>query len=81
MVKLNKYRNFLLESEFEKITNSIFVFEKYDDEKPVTFEWNFNKSDNSTLGRLKQFLSKLSKEKVKEYFYKFLSRIKLLPDV
>jgi hypothetical protein len=37
MVKLNKYRNFLLESEFEKITNSIFeVFEKYDDEKPVT---------------------------------------------
>jgi hypothetical protein len=28
MVKLNKYRNFLLESEFEKITNSIFVFEQ-----------------------------------------------------
>jgi lysozyme family protein len=82
MERINKYNKFILESEFESIFDNIFrILEQYDDEKPVTFEWNFNKVDNSTLGRLKQFLSKLSKEKVKEYFYKFLSRIKLLPDV
>lgn len=80
MNKLNKYNNFLLESEFDSIINDIFkIFENHD-ESPVTFEWDLTKIDNSVLGRLKTFLSKLSKEKVKEYFYKFLGKIKLLPE-
>jgi lysozyme family protein len=80
MNKLNKYNNFLLESEFDSIIDDIFkIFENYD-ESPVTFEWDLTKIDNSVLGRLKNFLSKLSKEKVKEYFYKFLAKIKLLPE-
>lgn len=80
MNKLNKYNNFILESEFESIINDLFkIFEQYD-EGPVTFEWDLTKIDNSVLGRLKTFLSKLSKEKVKEYFYKFLDKIRILPE-
>ncbi len=80
MNKLNKYNNFILESEFESIINDLFkIFEQYD-ESPVTFEWDLTKIDNSVLGRLKTFLSKLSKEKVKEYFYKFLDKIRILPE-
>lgn len=80
MNKLNKYNNFLLESEFDSIIDDIFkIFENYD-ESPVTFEWDLTKVDNSVLGRLKTFLSKLSKEKVKEYFYKFLDKIRILPE-
>lgn len=79
-MRLNKYNNFLLESEFDSIIDDIFkIFENYD-ESPVTFEWDLTKIDNSVLGRLKTFLSKLSKEKVKEYFYKFLDKIKILPE-
>lgn len=79
-MRLNKYNNFLIESEFDSIIDDIFkIFENYD-ESPVTFEWDLTKIDNSVLGRLKTFLSKLSKEKVKEYFYKFLDKIRILPE-
>ena len=79
-MRLNKYNNFLIESEFDSIIDDIFkIFENYD-ESPVTFEWDLTKIDNSVLGRLKTFLSKLSKEKVKEYFYRFLDKIRILPE-
>lgn len=93
---INKYSEFLLEKEFESITNHIFrlveaegqltgdntyVWDfKKEEEKPVTFEWDFTKTNDSIVDKLKKFLEKLPKEKLQEYFIKFLNKLKLLPE-
>ena len=90
MNNLHKYNDFL----FESILNNIFLLVENEEsskntfvwdmrEQPVTFEWDMTKPNNTTsiiLDKLKSFLSKLPKEKVKEYFYKLLERVKLLPE-
>ena len=94
---MNKYNDFLLDREFESITNQIFrlvenggrftsdntyvwdMSKKQDDEKPVTFEWDFTKTSDSIVDKLENLLKKLPKEKLQEYFFRFLDKIKLLP--
>jgi lysozyme family protein len=90
MNNLHKYNDFL----FESILNNIFLLleseepsptftwdikkDSKEDDKPVTFEWDIKKK--GVLDKLKTFLSKLPKEKIKEYFYKLLEKVKLLPE-
>lgn len=93
MININKYNDFVIEKEFESITNQIFkIFEseepvtyewnlKKDKEEPVTFEWDLTKPNTSVVDKLKTFLSKLPKEKVKEYFLKFLKKLSFLPEM
>lgn len=93
-----KYNEFLLDKEFETITNQIFrlvenggrftsdntyvwdMSKKHDDEKPVTFEWDFTKTNDTIVDKLENLLKKLPKEKIQEYFFKFIDKIKLLPE-
>jgi len=95
---MNKYNDFLLDREFESITNQIFrlvenggrftsdntyvwdMSKKQDDEKPVTFEWDFTKTNDSIIDELENLLKKLPKEKIQEYFFRFIDKIKLLPE-
>jgi lysozyme family protein len=94
---MNKYNDFLLDRQFESITNQIFRLvenggrftsdntyvwdmpKKYDEE-PVTFEWDFTKTSDSIVDKLESLLKKIPKEKLQEYFFKFLDKIKLLPE-
>lgn len=94
---MNKYNDFLLDRQFESITNQIFRLvenggrftsdntyvwdmpKKYDEE-PVTFEWDFTKTSDSIVDKLEDLLKKIPKEKLQEYFFKFLDKIKLLPE-
>jgi len=94
---MNKYNDFLLDRQFESITNQIFRLvenggrftsdntyvwdmSKQDEEKPVTFEWDFTKTNDSIVDKLENLLKKIPKEKLQEYFFKFLDKIKLLPE-
>jgi lysozyme family protein len=93
---MNKYNDFLLDREFESITNQIFRLVENggrftsdntyvwdmpkQDEKPVTFEWDFTKTNDSIVDKLENLLKKLPKEKLQEYFFRFLDKIKLLPE-
>lgn len=94
MRNINKYNDFVIEKEFESITSQIFkILESEEpvtyewnlkkDEEPVTFEWDLTKPNQNTsvVDKLKSFLSKLPKEKVKEYFLKFLSKLSFLPEM
>jgi len=55
------------------------------DELPLTFQWDLSgASSKETFAdelakKIKSFVDKLPKEKVQEYFYKFLEKIKNLP--
>jgi hypothetical protein len=64
---ISKYTDFILEKEFNYIFND-FLLEsrKWLDDR--TYEWNI-----SNKSKLKSFLSKLPKDKVKMYFNKFLA--------
>jgi hypothetical protein len=81
MRNINKYNDFVIEKEFESITSQIFKI--LESEEPVTFEWDLTKPNQNTsvVDKLKSFLSKLPKEKVKEYFLKFLSKLSFLPEM
>jgi lysozyme family protein len=99
MNNLYKYNDFLFESIINDIflllesdePSPTFTWdikketEKPVEEKPVTFEWDLTKANNTSttskvLEKLKAFLSKLPKEQVIKYFYKLLDKIKLLPE-
>lgn len=76
-MNVSKYNDFL----FEKLLLEIFILnESFDDEKPVTFEWDL-KDNKNTKNKLKNFLSKLSKDLVLKYLEKFLEKIKNLPEI
>ncbi len=81
MRNINKYNDFVIEKEFESITSQIFKI--LESEEPVKFEWDLTKPNQNTsvVDKLKSFLSKLPKEKVKEYFLKFLSKLSFLPEM
>lgn len=49
-----------------------------EDEKSPTFEWDLSKP-NKVKDKLKKFLSKLSKEQIRNYFYKLLKKVKSMP--
>jgi len=80
---ISKYNDFILESKFNKIVDEIFLLVesegKWLDDR--TLVWEFGTKNKKTLvDKLKNFLKKLPKEKIKEYFFKLLRKIKSLPD-
>ena len=75
MDKLYKYNEFFLDKEFESIINDIFRVVEANN-----YEWDISNEQLPKESRLKEFLSKLPKEKIKEYFIKLLNKIKSLPE-
>ena len=74
-----KYNDFLLEKKFNQILNEIFIISEgkwLDDE---TYEWDLTKKD-SVFKKLKSFLNGLSKQKIKNYFYDFIEKVRKLPN-
>lgn len=79
-----KYNDFILDKQFNSIIENIFIIVesgKWIDDNTIV--WNFKEKEKNILSlskdKLKDFLSKLPKEKVKTYFFKFLDKIKSLP--
>jgi len=77
---INNYNQFLIEKEFQSIINDII---KITESKSTwldnnVIEWDFTK-DTSVKDKLVKFLSKLSKEEIKNYFYKLVEGLKYLP--
>lgn len=79
-----KYNDFILDKQFNSIIESIFIIVesgKWIDDNTIV--WDFKEKEKNILSlskdKLKDFLSKLPKEKVKTYFFKFLDKIKSLP--
>lgn len=91
-----KYNNFILDRDFEYITDQIFrlvenggrftsdntyvwdISKKQNVENQV--EWDFSKTNDTIIDKLKKLLKKLPKEKIQEYFFKFINKIALLPE-
>jgi len=78
---INKYNEFILDNEFNSIINeSLSILEsntEWIDDRNVVwdlndreFEWDLSKP-NSITEKLKNFLSKLPKEKIKYYFMNY----------
>lgn len=71
----------IVESEGKWIDDNTYVWDLKDSEegdKSPTFKWDLTKT-NSTKSKLEKFLSKIPKDKIRKYFYKFLEKLKLLP--
>ncbi len=93
MSKLSNYNSFLLEKSFQKIIDDIFRLVESEDTwtSDNTYEWDLSNNDNTNTfewditkeveikSKLKSFLSKLSKDKIKDYFYRLIDGIKSLP--
>jgi lysozyme family protein len=94
-MKVNKYNDFVLDKQFESIIDNILLLvesegkwlndntyvwdlKNNDEEKSPTFEWDLTKTESSKE-KLKKFLSKIPKDKIKKYFYKFLEKVNKLP--
>lgn len=81
---LINYSEFLLEKEFQQITQDMFkIFENNINwTGSNTAEWDLSsENENNIESKLKNFLSKLSKEKIREYFIKLMNKIQVLPDI
>jgi lysozyme family protein len=90
-MRVNKYNDFVLDNQFESIIDNILLlverrtgyntFEwdlsKPSDDKSPQFEWDLDIVKQKK--GLKEFLSKLTKEKIIKYFYKFLSKVNKMP--
>lgn len=92
---ISKYNDFILDKQFDSIINEMFFIleskegkwlddrtivwdytEKEDDDN--VFEWDLTKT-NSVKDKLKKFLSNLPKEKIRQYFFKLISKLKKFP--
>ena len=81
MNKLSRYNSFILEKQFQSIIDDIFRLVESEGRwtSDNTYEWDFEQ-DNSIKGKLKSFLSKLTKDEIKSYYYKFVDNLKSLPE-
>ena len=70
---INNYENFIFESILYEIFNIL------ESDTSYTYEWDMEKT-NSTMNKLKSFLSKLSKEKIMEYLLNFISKINIFSE-
>lgn len=75
-----KYNEFFLEKEFDSIINELFVVLESEGvwKNNNTIEWEID-NKSSFKDKLKNFLSKLPKEKIKGYFIKLMNKIKDFP--
>lgn len=88
---IKNFNQYLLEKEFDSIIDGIFILneETYKRTGPYSVEWNFDTKDNVEeledeeesnpyLDKLKEFLSKIPKDKIREYFVKLMNKLKSL---
>lgn len=80
MSKLSSYNSFLLEKQFQSIIDDILRLVESEGQwtSDNTYEWDFTKGTD-IKSKLKSFLSKIPKDKIKDYFYKLVDSIKSLP--
>jgi hypothetical protein len=80
-MKVNKYNDFVLDKQFESIIDNILLLVESEGKwlDDNTYVWDLTNT-NSTKTKLEKFLSKIPKDKIKKYFYKFLEKLKLLPN-
>lgn len=80
-----KYNDFLIESQFSHIENSIlFLIENGKWTSDNTYEWDIEPSNqdnfsNTFLKKLNDFLKKIPKDKIKYYFIRLMNKIKDIP--
>lgn len=93
MSKLSSYNSFLLEKQFQSIIDDILRLVESEGRwtSDNTYEWDLSSSDDTNTyewdftkgtdikSKLKSFLSKIPKDKIKDYFYKLVDSIKSLP--
>ena len=93
MSKLSSYNSFLLEKQFQSIIDDILRLVESEGQwtSDNTYEWDLSSSDDTNTyewdftkgtdikSKLKSFLSKIPKDKIKDYFYKLVDSIKSLP--
>lgn len=80
MINVYKYNEFFLEKEFDSIINELFIVLESDGvwKNDNTIEWEID-NRSGFKDKLKNFLSKLPKEKIKGYFIKLINKIKDFP--
>lgn len=70
----------IVESEGKWLDDNTYVWDlsnSEEEKKSTTFQWDLT-NINSTKSKLENFLSKIPKDKIRKYFYKFLEKLKLL---
>jgi lysozyme family protein len=88
---INKYNEFLLEKEFNKIVFEILSLVESEGvwTSPNTIEWeisNDKKDDikpdilNRSIDKIRDFISKLDKQQLKKYYIKLVNNLRHLPD-
>lgn len=91
MAIIKKYDDFLAEKEFTSIIEGMLAMSLNEEARqtgPNTFEWDDITPQEYTMKdfleeyaqKMKNFLKSLSKEKIRDYFYKMLKSLKSLPD-
>jgi lysozyme family protein len=88
---IKNFNEYLLEKEFNNIIDQFFAIneETYRRTGEYSVEWDFDTRDeiedleddeesNPYLDKLKDFLSKIPKEKIREYFVKLMNKLKSL---
>jgi len=80
-MKVNKYNDFILDKQFESIIDNILLLVESEGKwlDDNTYVWDL-KNTNLTKNKLESFLSKIPKYKIRKYFYKFLEKLKILPN-
>jgi lysozyme family protein len=85
MGKIFYYSDFILEKEFNLLLTDIFkiIESKGKWTSPNTIEWDYENDNvsNTWLIKLKKFIEKLPKEKIKEYYVKLINSIKNMPNL
>ena len=88
MRSINSYEDFLLENEFTRILEEVFFLAESEGKwtGPNTYEWDFRQENpkekdflDRIIEKLENFLQKIPKEKIKQYFDKFISTVSNLP--
>jgi lysozyme family protein len=75
------YQDFIIEEEFNNLMVYLHIMNESNEGEWVddkTYSWDM-KENGGFIPKLKSFLSKLPKEKIKKYFYKFIKKMIKLP--
>lgn len=86
---ISRYNDFLLEKEFQSLLNEMVLVLESDGRwtSDTTYEWDFTEKEEqypqwveNLIQKAKEFVNKLPKEKVKEYFIRLLNGVSNFPD-
>jgi lysozyme family protein len=86
---ISRYNEFLLEKEFKSLLDEMFLVLESEGKwtSDNTYEWDFSEKErhhpdwiDNITNRVRVFLKKIPKEKVKEYFVKLMNSLLNFPD-